>query len=85
MAIEQGGADTTPSEQLLEQIAQASGSFNFIQKDEGATYIYFGYTDGTNWLFKRKTVATGVWQRAAGTGDYDTNWADRAAKTYTYA
>jgi len=85
--LEQGGADKTEIEQLLADILSASGGspYNFIQTDEDATYKYYGFTNGTNWKFKRKTLATGVWKVADGTGDYDTNWADRAAKTYVYA
>lgn len=58
--------------------------YNYIQKDEGATYIYYGYASPTGWKIKRKTVATGVWEVADGSGDYDTNWAARASKTYMY-
>lgn len=74
------------TEATLQDLLAASGGtpFNFIQKDEGATFVYFGYTNGTDWKFKRKTIATGVWEVATGTGDYDTNWADRAVKTYDY-
>lgn len=66
-------------------VSIGTSSYNYIQKDEGATYVYYGYASSTGWKIKRKTVATGVWEQAIGTGDYDTNWADRALKTYSYA
>lgn len=56
----------------------------YIQVAEDATYKYYGYTDGTHWKIKRKTLASGIWQVAKGTGDYDTAFADRASKSYSY-
>jgi DNA/RNA-binding domain of Phe-tRNA-synthetase-like protein len=74
------------TEETLQAVLAASGgsTFTYIQSDEGATYKYYGYTDGTNWKIKRKTLATGVWMVATGVGDYDTAFADRAAKSYSY-
>lgn len=85
--ILQAPPGTLATEDKQDEIIAALGGspYNFIQKDEGATYIYFGYTNGTDWKIKRKTVATGVWEVSTGTGDYDTNWTDRAIKTYVYA
>lgn len=65
-------------------IEAVSGSYNYIQSDEGATYKYYGYASSTGWQFKRKTLATGVWMIARGIGDYDTAWADRVGKSYAY-
>jgi hypothetical protein len=59
-------------------------TYNFIQSEETATYKYYGYASSTGWQIKRKTLATGVWEVDAGLGDYDTNWVDRASKTYAY-
>lgn len=74
------------TEETLQAILAASGgsTFTFIQSAEDVTYKYYGYTDGTNWKIKRKTLSTGVWKVANGVGDYDTAWADRAGKTYNY-
>jgi hypothetical protein len=58
--------------------------YSYIQSDEDATYKYYGYASSDGWQIKRKTLATGVWKVAVGTGDYDTAWADRASKTYSY-
>lgn len=58
--------------------------YNFIQKDEGGTYTYYGFAEDGIWQIKRKTIATGVWEVVSGTGDYTTNWTDRASKTYGF-
>ena len=75
------------TEETLADVLAASGGsvYNFIQKDEGATYIYYGFTNGTQWRIKRKTIATGIWMIANGTGDYDDAWTDRSIQTYSYA
>jgi hypothetical protein len=62
----------------------ASASYNYIQSDEDATYKYYGFISTAGWRFKRKTLATGVWEVASGTGDYDAAWADRENKEYGY-
>jgi hypothetical protein len=61
-----------------------STAYNYIQSDEDATYKYYGFASTDGWKFKRKTLATGVWEVASGTGDYDTAWADRENKDYDY-
>lgn len=72
------------TEETLQAVLAASGgvTYNYIQKDEGATYIYYGFASSTGWKFKRKTVANGIWQIASGLGDYNTEWPNRASKTY---
>ena len=55
--------------------------YNYIQSETTSTYKYYGYASSTGWKIKRKTIATGIWMVASGTGDYDTAWADRANKT----
>ena len=74
------------TEETLQAVLAASGvsTYNYIQSDTGATYKYYGYASATGWQFKRKTLSTGVWMIADGTGDYDTAWADRANKAYAY-
>lgn len=67
------------------EVSIGTSSYNYVQKDEGVTYIYYGFASTTGWKFKRKTIATGVWMVATGVGDYATNWTDRASKTYVYA
>jgi len=78
--------DGVATEETLQSLLAASGgsTYSFIQSDTDATYKYYGYTDGTNWKIKRKTLSSGVWMQSTGTGDYDTAFAARAAKTYTY-
>jgi hypothetical protein len=58
--------------------------YNYIQSDEDATYKYYGYMSSGGWRIKRKTLATNVWEVSTGLGDYDTAWADRDNKTYSY-
>jgi hypothetical protein len=48
------------------------------------SYKYYGYASSTGWKFKRKTLATGVWEVADGTGDYDTAWSARSSQDYSY-
>ena len=81
------GTQINPAtEETLQAVLAASGgsTYNFIQSEDAGTYKYYGYTDGTNWKIKRKTIATGVWKVADGTGDYDTAWAARSSQTYNY-
>jgi len=73
------------SEKQDEIIAALGGSYSYVQKDDAGAYIYFGYASSTGYQIKRKTTATGIWMVVTGTGDYATNWASRASKTYVYA
>ena len=59
------------------------GGYNYIQKDAGATYIYYGFSSLNGWKIKRKTISTGIWQVSYDLGDYSTAWDDRANKTYS--
>jgi hypothetical protein len=72
---------------LIEAVNGISGTtpYNYIQSEDTVTYKYYGYASSTGWKIKRKTLATGIWELATGTGDYETAWADRAIKTYLYA
>jgi hypothetical protein len=71
------------TEETLQAVLAASGSaYNYIQKEEGATYTYYGFASSTGWKIKRKTIATSVWQYASGTGSYDTAWTNRATQSY---
>jgi hypothetical protein len=74
------------TEETLQAVLEAQGGsvYNYIQSETGATYKYYGYASSTGWKFKRKTLATGVWEVADGTGDYDTAWADKSSKSYSY-
>jgi hypothetical protein len=72
------------TEETLQAVLSAQGGsvYNYIQSDSDATYKYYGFASSSGWKFKRKTLATGVWNVAEGSGDYTTNWADRASKSY---
>lgn len=74
------------TEETLQAVLSASGGsiYNYIQSDTDATYKYYGYTDGTNWKIKRKTLSSGVWKVATDAGDYDTAFAARSSQTYNY-
>jgi hypothetical protein len=74
------------TEETLQAVLAATGgsTYTYIQSATTALYKYYGYYSATGWQIKRKTLATGVWQKATGLGDYDTAWADRANKTYSY-
>jgi hypothetical protein len=76
----------TATEETLQAVLAASGgsTYNYIQSETTASYKYYGYASSTGWKIKRKTLATGVWEVAEGTGDYDTNWSNRASQSYAY-
>jgi hypothetical protein len=69
---------------VVSSTAGGSASYNYVRSDDTGVYKYYGFADPTGWQFKRKTLATGVWELSEGLGDFDTNWTDRAIKTYTY-
>jgi len=58
--------------------------YSYIQSEEDATYKYYGFASSSGWQIKRKTLASGVWMVAVGTGDYAAAWADKANKSYGY-
>lgn len=73
-------------QEVLMAVAAISGTtpYNYVQSDTDSTYKYYGYASSTGWRFKRKTLDTGIWMVASGSGDYATNWANRGSKTYGY-
>jgi hypothetical protein len=74
------------TEETLQAVLSATGgsTYTYIQSAATVTYKYYGYYSSTGWQIKRKTLASGVWEKASGLGDYDTAWADRANKSYSY-
>lgn len=83
-----GAIDTSSMEanqvEMIEAINNVSGisTYNYIQREAGSSYKYYGFASDTGWQLKRKELATGIWLIDEGTGDYNTAWADRANKTY---
>ncbi len=86
------GEDLNPAtedkqDDIISAINNSGGGINyaFVDKDDGATYVYFGFKqwDGENWKIMRKTVATGKFQYAYGTSGYNTNWTNRASLSYS--
>lgn len=56
-------------------------------KDDDASPNYFGYVDRQgNWYIMKETVNPGAdtYRFVGGTGDYTTNWTNRAILTYLY-
>jgi len=90
IVVETIGADgvlkNPATEETLQAVLSAQGGsvYNYIQSATDATYKYYGYASSTGWKFKRKTLSTGVWEVSSGSGDFDTNWADKNNKIYLY-
>jgi histidyl-tRNA synthetase len=62
------------------------GNFFICAQDEtDVTYNFYGYLDkkGANLFLRTNKTATSL-KYWVGTGDFDTNWSARAAKTYVY-
>jgi len=64
--------------------AKPSEQYAIYNKEATATYKYFGFqkADGY-WYIMRKTIATNVFEYAAGASAYSTAWTNRASQTYT--
>lgn len=63
--------------------AKPSEQYAISNKEATATYKYFGFerSDGY-WYIMRKTLATNVFEYAAGTSAYATAWTNRASQSY---
>ena len=89
LALEGMGLDQASSDkqdEIISAINNISGvsSYNFVQKEDDSTNIYYGFASSTGWQIKKKEIATGVWTVASDSGDYDIAWADKENKTYNY-
>lgn len=80
-------ATSEKQDDIITAINGISGgtTYNYVQSETGATYKYFGYASSDGWKIKRKTLLTGVWEQASGTGDYETAWSQKSLKDYNYA
>lgn len=51
--------------------------------EKAGAFVYVGYKNtGGAWFIYRRTVASNVWQQAAGASAYSTAWTGRAGLTY---
>jgi hypothetical protein len=74
-------------------IANVDKSLNFgfqnffvcAQDESDGTYNYYGYTNkkGSTLIMRTNKALTSL-KYWIGTGDFDTNWAAKAAKNYVY-
>jgi hypothetical protein len=63
------------------------GGYFISDKDDDASPNYFGFQDRDgNYYFLKETISAGAdtYRYWAGSGDYATDWAARATKTYGY-
>jgi len=81
VSISGGGSSSSSNEALGDQLDQ----YKISDGDETGTTKYYGFMDKYgNWYIMQNDTVANTYRYFKGTGDYATNWADRATFTYDY-
>ena len=80
-----GGGMIGGSANTNETIADQLDQYRISDGDEAGTTKYYGYVDKYgNWYIMQNDTTANTFRYFRGSGDYATNWADRATFTYDY-
>lgn len=67
----------------LSSTSSPTAGYAISNIEETATYKYFGFENKNGaWYIMRKTLATNVFEYAAGASAYSTAWTNKASQTY---